>query len=130
MLKSQFSPYPLIWKFSFQQSNDLINKVHESSLRLITNDQNNSFKTFLQNNKDITVHQRNLEVLVTEVYKIINWEAPAIMRNLFIFREKICNIRNFQIIANEDKSTVRYVLETICYRTHYLWASFPEEYKD
>ena len=102
MLKSQFSPYPLIWKFSFQQSNDLINKVHESSLRLITNDQNNSFKTFLQNNKDMTVHQRNLEVLVTEVYKIINWEAPAIMRNLFIFREKICNIRNFQIIANDD----------------------------
>ena len=102
MLKSQFSPCPLIWKFSFQQSNDLINKVHESSLRLITNDQNNSFKTFLQNDKDITVHQRNLEVLVTEVYKIINWEAPALMRNLFIFREKIRNIRNFQIIANDD----------------------------
>ena len=51
------------------------------------------------------------------------------MKNLFIFRENIHNIRNFQIIANENKNTMRYGLETICYRTPYLWASLPEEYK-
>ena len=66
---------------------------------------------------------------MTEVYKIIKGEAPAIMKNLFIFRENIHNIRNFQIIANETKNTVRYGLDTICYRTPYLWASLPEEYK-
>ena len=52
------------------------------------------------------------------------------MKNLFIFRENIHNIRNFQIIANENKNTVRYGFETICYRTPYLWASLPEEYKN
>ena len=81
------------------------------------------------NNKDITVHQRNLQILMTEVYKIIKGEAPAIMKNLFIFRENIHNVRNFQIIANENKNTVRYGMETICYRTPYLWASLSEEYK-
>ena len=84
----------------------------------------------LQNNKNITVHQRNLQILMTEVYKIIKGEAPAIMKNLFIFRENIHNIRNFQIIANENKNTMRYGLETIYYRTRYLWASLPEEYKN
>ena len=66
---------------------------------------------------------------MTEVYKIVKGEALAIMKNIFIFRENIHNIKNFQIIGNENKNTVRYGLETIYYRTPYLWASLPEEYK-
>ena len=60
MIKSQFSYCPVIWMFSSRRSNNLINKVHERSLRLITNDQNSSFETLLQNINDITVHQRNI----------------------------------------------------------------------
>ena len=59
MIKSQFSYCPIIWMFSSRRSNNLINKVHERSLRLIPNDENSSFETFLQNITDITVHQRN-----------------------------------------------------------------------
>ena len=99
--------------FSSRQSNNLINKVYERPLRLITNDQNSSFETLLQNNKDIIVHQRNLQILITEEYKTVKGEGLAIMKNLFIFRENILNIRKFQIIANENKNTVRYGLETI-----------------
>ena len=40
---------------------------------------------------------------MTEVYKIVKGEAPAIMKNLFIFQEDNHYIRNFQIIANEKK---------------------------
>ena len=45
--------------FSSRLSDNLINKVHERSLRLITNDETSlesSFKTLLQNDKDITIH--------------------------------------------------------------------------
>ena len=66
---------------------------------------------------------------MSEVYKIVRGEAPAILKNLFIFQGNIHNIRNFQIIANENKNTVRYDLETIYYRTPYLWTSLPEECK-
>ena len=69
--------------FSSRRSNNLINKVHERSLRLITNDENSSFETLLQNINDITVHQKNLQILMTEVYKIIKGEAPAIMKNIY-----------------------------------------------
>ena len=57
--------------------------------------------------KIITVHQRNLQILITEVYKTVKGEALAIMKNLLIFRENIHNIRNFQTTANENKNTVR-----------------------
>ena len=78
----------------------------------------------LQNNKDITVHQRNLQNLITEVYKIVKGEAPAIMKNSLIFRKNSHSIRSFQTIANENKTTVGYELETISYRTPYLWEVF------
>ena len=76
-----------------------------------------------------SIHQRNLQILMAEVYKIIKGEAPAIMTNLSIFWENILNIRNFSIIADKNKNTVRYGLEIICYKTPYLWASPPGEYK-
>ena len=66
---------------------------------------------------------------MTEIYKTIKEKALAILKNLFIFQENIHNIRNFQIIANENKNTVRYGLETVCCKTPYWWASLREEYK-
>ena len=63
-----------------------------------------------------------------EVFKIINGYVPAIIDNCFIFRENTRNLRNFQIILNENKKTLRYDLETI-YRTPLLWANLPDEYK-
>ena len=50
------------------------------------------------------------------------------MKKLFIFRKNIHYFRNFQIIANQNKNTVRYGLQTICYRTPYLRASLPKEH--
>ena len=106
MIKSQFIYCPLIWIFYSRQSNNLINKAHERSLSLITNDKTSSFETLLQSNKDITVHQRKLQIKMTEIYKSIKRKARAIMKNLFIFQENIHNIRNFEIVANEVYSGI------------------------
>ena len=80
--------------------------------------------------KKITIHQRNLQVLMIEVYKIINVYAPPIMDNFFIFRENKHNFRNFQIITkkkqNYYKKTERYGSETIFYRIPLLWVNLPE----
>ena len=64
-----------------------------------------------------------------QVFKIINGFAPPIMEDFFLFRENTRNIRNFQIISNESKKSVRYGLHTVKYRTPLLWANLPEKYK-
>ena len=102
MIKSQCSYCLLIWMLSSWQFNSLTNKVHERSLRPITNDENSNVETLLQNNKDITVHQRNLQILMAEVYKIVKNIAPVIMKNLFLFQENTHNIGNFQVIPNQN----------------------------
>ena len=69
--------------FCSRNANNLTNKIEERSLRLITNDKTSTFEHPLQANSEITIHQRNLQVLVVEVFKIINGFAPPIMEDFF-----------------------------------------------
>ena len=114
--------------FCSRNANNLINKIQERSLRLITNDKTSTFEHLLQANNEITT-QRNLQVLMVEVFKIINGFAPPIMEDFFLFHENTHNIQNFQIISNESKKSVWCGLETVKYRTPLFWANLPEKYK-
>ena len=96
MIKSQLYYCPLVWMFCSRQSNNLVIKVHERGLRLTYRDEAKDFQQILREQNEITIHQRNLQVLMTEVYKIVNGIAPPIMNSLFQFRCNTNNIRNVQ----------------------------------
>ena len=117
MIKSQFSYCPLIWMFCSRKSNDLINEIHKRSLWIVTHDKNSNFEDPLKSNNQITAHQRNLQVFMTEVFQIINSLRPPIIDNFFIFCKNTQNIQNFPIISNEHKTTMRYGQETLQFRT-------------
>ena len=56
--------------FSPRKANNLINRIHERSIWIVHGANESSFENF-ENNK-ITIHQRNFQVLMTEVYKLTN----------------------------------------------------------
>ena len=67
-IKSLFNYRPLVWMFYSRQSNNLINRVHERGLRLTyRNETNKDFQQILREEKEPTIHQTNLQVLMTEV---------------------------------------------------------------
>ena len=129
MVKSQLNYCPLVWMFCPRRSSNLINKVQERALRITYNDQLTDFKSLLSNHNEITIHQRNLQVLMTEIYKIINHIAPPIMPSLFETHENTHNARYFQALSNESRRTVNNGLETICYIATFLRPNLPPEYK-
>ena len=100
--------------FCQRQSNILKNKVHERAFRLM--------KVLLEKQKEFLIHQRNLQVLMTEIYKILNDIAPPLMKSLFQLR------RNFQELSTEKRNTVSYGLETLTYMAPALWAKLPPKY--
>ena len=68
-ITSQFSYCHLIWMFHSRSLNNNIHRIHERALRLVY--QNNlSFSELLDLDNSVTVHQKNLKVLMTEVYKV------------------------------------------------------------
>ena len=126
MIKSQFDYCLLVWMFCFIQSNNLINKVYERALKLIYQD-NSSFEVLLEKQHDFSIHPRNLQVLMTEIYKIVDGITPPIMNSLFTLISD--NLRNFQELSTEKRNNVNYGLETVTYRASIIWAKLPSEYK-
>ena len=96
VIKSHFSYCPLIWMFSSQRSNNLNNRIHERSLRVVYDDTSSTFQELLQCNKSVTIHHKNIQTLTTEVFNVVNNICPPIMTTFFDFREIRYNIRKFQ----------------------------------
>ena len=53
---------------AMQQS---INKIHEQPLRISRKDQKTRYQNLLETRNEITIHQRNLQVLMTEINRTV-----------------------------------------------------------
>ena len=69
-VSSQFAYCPLIWMFDSRQINHKISKLHGRVLRIVFKDNFSSFEEHISKDKPVTVHQRNLQKLATEIYNI------------------------------------------------------------
>ena len=121
MVKSQFSYCPLVWVFCSRTSNNMINKVHERTLRVIRNDHESDFETLFQNNNDVCNHYRNIQTLLIQIFETEKGFAPPIMGSVLKGRNNIYNVGNFQEFEAE-KTTAYFGLETISYRSPQLWS--------
>ena len=89
VVKSNFSHCPLTWMFTSRYLNNALNSIHERALRLIYNDYELPFDRILENNKQKSIHQKNIESLAIEIYKFQAGLAPPIMSDLFVTRKTI-----------------------------------------
>ena len=69
--------------FHSRRLNNRVNHIHERALRIVYQDYNSSFKELLRKDSSVTVHQRNLKLLVTEKFKVNIGCAPDIMKEIF-----------------------------------------------
>ena len=58
--------------FCSRQTNNMINKLHERALRLVLNDHVSDFEALLRKSNDISCHDRNIQMLMIELYRIKN----------------------------------------------------------
>ena len=62
----------------FRTLNNRINKIHERALRLVYNDEESSFENLLLKDNSFTIHERNIQTLAIELYKVVNHLSPKI----------------------------------------------------
>ena len=94
-ITAQFSYCPLVWMFHSRTLNNRINKIHERALRLVyKNETFLSFDDLLKRNKSVSIHQKNLQILATEIYVTKNDLGSKIMKDIFHFIQKPYNLRN------------------------------------
>ena len=74
--------------------NNKINHLHERCLRVIYNDKISSFKELLERDGSVPIHNRNLQILATEMFKVYNNIAPPIITEIFNKRNPNYQLRH------------------------------------
>ena len=93
-IMSHFRYCPLIWMFHDRATNNRINKIHERALRIVYRDIESTFNELLAIENSVSVHQRNLQLLMIEIYKTKKKLNPSAMEDIFVEKMKTYNLRN------------------------------------
>ena len=113
-ITSQFSYCSLAWMFHSRTLKNRINKVHERALRLVyKNETFLYFDDLLKRYRSVNIHQKNLQILATEIYNTKNDLGPKIMKDTFHFIQKPHNLRNDPELQRRRNRTVYFGTESI-----------------
>ena len=82
-INNQFYYAPLIWMFAGKSLISKVQKIHFRTLQVVYNTYEKSYNELLILNRDISIHQKHLHFLATEVYKSVNNLNPQFMWNYF-----------------------------------------------
>jgi ribonuclease P/MRP protein subunit RPP40 len=127
-ISSQFGYCRLVWIFHSRKLNSRINKLHERALRLVYQDENSTFEELLKKDESFTVHERNIQSLGIELYKVAYGLAPEIMRLVFP-----CNPQGKypwdNIFQTFNVKTKSWGLESLGYLGPKIWSIIPMDMK-
>ena len=129
-ITSHFSYCPLVWMFHSRRLNNRINHIHERALRIIYQDYNSSFKELLRKDSSLTIHQRNLKLLVREMFKVKVRCAPDIMKEILEIENRSYNFCHDSLIKRGNIRSVYYNTETASFIGPKIWNTLPNNCKD
>ena len=110
---SQFGYCPLVWMFHSRKINNRVNSLHERAVRVVYRDYKATFSELLSKDKSVTIHQRNLQLLVTEMFKTKNELNPKIMEEIFTFKDVDYKLQNNTSLKIGNLKTVYYGTESL-----------------
>ena len=79
--------------FCCKTANNRINQLHKRALRVLQSDYTATFEELLVKSKEVTIHCRNLQKLMIEIYECTNYISPAVLTEFFTTKEISYNLR-------------------------------------
>ena len=70
--------------------NDKVNSVHKRALRVLLNDYASGFQELLHRYEEVTIHEKNLQKHMLEVYTCMTSGNPSFLWEFF--NKKCCHI--------------------------------------
>ena len=126
--RSQFNYCPLIWMCRSRTNNRKIYRLHKRCLTIIYNDKQSSFIKSLEKDNYVSIHQRNLQMLAIDMFKVSNGFSPVLMNDIFELRgEQTYNLRKFSQFYRPKVNSI-YNENCVIFKTKSM--GLPNELKD
>ena len=88
-------------------------KVHKRTLRTISNKFSSNYDELLVENRTIKIHQKHLQILMTEVYKIKNQIGPKILWGVCTQKMQPYNLRNSNLLSLPKTNSIKFGTNSI-----------------
>ena len=110
--------------------NNKINQLHERCLRVTCNDGLSSFEELYERDNSVSVHNRNIQCLAFELYKVFNDICPNIMKDVFpLSTSSNYNITSRRTFTTRSVKTMYYGTESLSYLVIKVWKLIPNNIK-
>ena len=70
-----------------RKNNNKINRLHERCLRIIHNDKRSSFNALLEKDVSVSIRERNITILATEMFKVSENLVPPQMHEILKLKD-------------------------------------------
>ena len=122
--------------FQSRELNPHINSIHERThhqdirIPITYQDYKSTFLQLLQKDNSVTTHQRNFQVLATEIFKAKNNLSPETMKEVFELKEPSYSLRSKEnYFVRGNIKTTPYGIHSIKYLAPKIWDLVPDQIK-
>ena len=89
-----------------------------------------TFKELLDKNKTVSIHQKNLQVLATEIFKVKLNISLEILKELFSFNVRNYNLRSQSTLKQIKTNSVYFGSESLSSLAPKIWDLVPDSFKN
>ena len=115
--------------FHSRRLNNKINCIREKALRITYQDHISAFQEVLLKYNSVSIHHRNLQALATEMFKIHRGLSPDILREIFLPKISLHNLRRNNTFERGHVRSVYHGTKSLSFLGPKIWDLVPLELK-
>ena len=116
--------------FSSKYTKKKLDGLHKRVLRLLYHDYTYKYQELLLKNGSVHIHVRNLQFLMTEIFKTIHYKNPHFMREVFFRGETRYNLRSELRLKVPRVNSGTCGIHSVSFMDSQLWNTLPDHFKN
>ena len=124
---SNFNYGCLIWHFSSKKSKNKVEKIHERSLKFLSNDYLSRYAELLEKSSSVSTETKRLSMMVREIFKTLNNLNPVFMKDIFHYSPNVTHKKHNLYI--HTKNTTKFGNKSLRAFGASIWNRLPQYIK-
>ena len=116
-----------IWHFSFKKSQNKVERIHERSLKFLSNDYLSSYAELLEKYTSILMETKRPRRIVYKMFKTLNILNPVFMKDIFQYSPNVTH-KKYNLYTHTQNTTKLGNKSFRVFAAH-IWNALPEYIK-